>query len=121
VQGRGRLTSRNRDSGTIVGATVTDISFVALHLVNYTISKSLRRTLGIGYNDETVFGDILSKEGTVARRRRFSFLYGHFISITVDIEGKGRDIYKCRILAVFETNLRSFGTKDIEEGHRITD
>jgi hypothetical protein len=58
------------------------VGFIAFHLFYYIVSKALGQTLGTRYNDETVFGDILSKESTVARRVGFSFLYRHFISIS---------------------------------------
>jgi hypothetical protein len=55
-----------------------NVSFVALYLFEYTVNKPLRRILGIKYNDKTVLGNVLSKEGTIIYGRRFSFLYGHF-------------------------------------------
>ena len=77
-----RLISRNRDARTIIRTTTADVAFVTLYLGNYTASNALGRVLGAGYNDETVLGDILRKDSTVAGGTGFSFFYRYSVSIT---------------------------------------
>jgi hypothetical protein len=112
------LTSGNRNARTIVRATTTNVSLATLYTYDHLTRKTLRSVLRARYNDEAVLSDVLGQGSTVARRARLSFLYRHFVSIG----GVGRKVVVLTSVGSWrylKLGLRSFGAKDVEEGHRV--